>query len=269
GHRAVIDKLQQLSKHGFTSVVVCFDYDGSLLTDKKILTTAAEKKYLLDQNGPEVLISYKIDRSNKDIPVKRFIEEILVNKLGAKVIVAGSNNENIGMLRECAKEYGYMLEECDTVLSGGESVTADRIIAELAEGRLDKANEMLGHPYLFIGTVMHGKARGRTVGMPTANLSYEAYKQLPAHGVYGTLSDIDCKTVKGLTNIGKRPSDDNFDYISIEAFLLDFSEDIYDKTITLEIHVHIRGVIKFNNLEEVKRQVDGDIVSIRAFLEKY
>ena len=89
------------------------------------------------------------------------------------------------------------------------------------------------------------------------------------HGVYGTLSDIDGHIVKGLTNIGKRPSDDNFDYVSIETFLLDFAQDLYDKTITLEIHVHIRGVIKFNSLEEVKQQVDRDIVSIRAFLDQY
>ena len=80
---------------------------------------------------------------------------------------------------------------------------------------------------------------------------------------------IEGRIVKGLTNIGKRPSDDNFDYVSIEAFLLDFNADLYDKSISLEIHVHIRGVIKFNSLEEVKQQVDRDIVSIRTFLDRY
>ena len=269
GHRAVIDRLQNISKLGYTSVVVSFAFDESCATEKKILTTEEEKNYLLEKNGPEVMISYKKDSGEQAFSVKRLIGEFLVGKLGAKVIVAGSNYENIGILRECAVEFGYMLEECDTVYYGGEPITSDRISAALTEGRLDEAKEMLGHPYLFISMVMHGKARGRTVGMPTANLSYKPYKLLPVYGVYGTLSDIDGNVVKGLTNIGKRPSDDNYDYISIETFLLDFAQDIYDKTITLEIHVHIRGVIKFNGLEEVKQQVDKDIISIKTFLDKY
>ena len=127
---------------------------------------------------------------------------------------------------------------------------------------------MLGHPYLVMGEVMHGKALGRTVGMPTANIGYKMYKQLPAYGVYGTISDIEGKDVKGLTNIGKRPSVDSFDYATIEAFLLDFSGDLYGKIITLEVHVFIRGVVKFNGLDEVKAQVNKDTESIRAYLDK-
>jgi len=269
GHMAVIKRLEKAAESGLTSVVVSYAYDESLLQDKKILSTEEEKRYLLEKSGLQVMVSYPVGAAEKDRPLKAFVGEVLVGQLGVKVIVAGSNNENIALLREYAAEFGYTLEECETVLVDGEAVTADRIKAELAEGRLEQANALLGHPHLFIGTVMHGKARGRTVGMPTANLSYKPYKQLPVYGVYGTLSDIEGGIVKGLTNIGKRPSDDNYDYISIETFLLDFNQDLYDKTITLEIHVHIRGVIKFNNLEEVKQQVDKDIVSIRAFLDKY
>jgi len=269
GHRAVIDKLREVSVRGLTSVVLSFEYDEPLLEGKKILATEAEKRYLLEKNGPDVMVSYKVNAGNKDIPVIGFIGEVLIGRLGAKVIVSGSDSKYIGVLRECASIYGYTLVECETVLYESGPVTAGRITQEMEAGRLQKANEMLGHPYLIIGEVLHGKARGRTVGMPTANIGYPSYKQLPEHGVYGTLSDIGGKVVKGLTNIGRRPSDDNFDYVSVEAFLLDFSDDIYGKTITLEIHVHIRGVIKFNNLEEVKLQVNKDIVSIRAFLDKY
>jgi len=268
GHRAVIDRLRAISGRGLASVVVSFDYDESLLLDRTILNTEEEKRYLLAKNGPDVMVSYMVG-AGETVSVKRLIGEFLVGKLGAKVIVAGSNCEHIDTLRACAAEFGYVLEECDVVYSGGEPISSGGIMRALSEGRLDEANEMLGHPHLLIGMVMHGKARGRTVGMPTANLSYKPYKQLPVHGVYGTLSDIDGTIVKGLTNIGRRPSDDNFDYISVETFLLDFSQDLYDRAITLEIHVHIRGVIKFNSLEEVKQQVDKDIVTIRTFLEKY
>jgi len=104
--------------------------------------------------------------------------------------------------------------------------------------------------------------------MPTANLGFSEFKLLPAFGVYGTLSEIEGKNIKGLTNIGKRPSVDNYNYVTIETFLLDFSGDLYDKTISLEIHAYIRGVKKFNNLEEVKSQVNKDLESIRAYLNQ-
>lgn len=268
GHRAVIDKLLNISKNGFTSVVLSFDYDETLLNEKKFLSTEKEKQYLLSKNGPEVMVSYKVDEKSKDISSECFIKEVLVDKLGVTVVVVGKNYYNIKVLRECGEKYGFTIEECDTVFADDEAVTSDRIRKELQEGTLEKVNELLGHPYLLMGKVMHGKALGRTVGMPTANLGFSQYKQLPADGVFGTLSEIEGKNVKGLTNIGRRPSVDNYSYVTIETFLLDYSGDLYDKIITLEIHAYIRGVKKFNNLDEVKAQVNMDLESIRAYLDK-
>lgn len=267
GHLAVVERLKSDTKNGMTSVVVSFAPTEESLQDKKILSTEEEKQYLLAKQGLDVMLSYPV--GGEAVSLKQFVGDVLVRQLGAKVVVVGSNYEQLNELRAYAPEFGFTLDVCDAVLADGEPVSASRIIEALSEGRLEQATALLGHPYLIVGTVMHGKARGRLVGMPTANIGYKPYKQLPVHGVYGTLSDIDGHIVKGLTNIGKRPSDDNFDYVSIEAFLLDFAQDLYDKTITLEIHVHIRGVIKFNSLEEVKQQVDRDIVSIRTFLDKY
>ena len=267
GHRAVIDRLLAAAD-GLTSVLVSFAYDESLLGERKILSTEEEKKHLLAKNGPDALVSYKMNGQNKDVPVKDFIKEILVGKLGAKTIVAGKCDSNIGVLRSCADEFGYTLEEVEPVLAGGEPVCAKKIIQELAEGTLKQANDMLGHPYLLMGEVLHGKALGRTVGMPTANIGYKPNKQLPAFGVFGTISEIDGRKVKGLTNIGKRPSVDNFDYVTIEEFLLDFSGDLYGRILPLEVHAHIRGIVKFNNIEEVKQQVNKDVESIRSYFDQ-
>ena len=213
------------------------------------------------------MISYKVNQKGSQIDVENFVKEVLLDKLGAKVIVTGKEDKNIETLRKCSKAYGIKLEECETVKFDGESVTSENILKEVAEGSLEKAIGMMGHHYLITGQVMHGKALGRTVGMPTANIGYKSYKQLPACGVYGTLSTIDGVKVKGLTNIGKRPSVDSFDYITVEAFLLDFSGDLYGKILDLEVHVFIRGVMKFNGLDEVKAQVDKDIASIRDYLD--
>lgn len=268
GHRAVINKLLDTSKQGLTSVILSFHYDEALLNEKRILSTEEEKQYIFSKNGAEVMISYKIKEETKDVTIEHFIKEILVGKLGAKAIVVGEDNHNINILRECAKKYDYTLVECDTVLNDGEAVTSRRIAKALEDGNLKKANELLGAPYLLMGKVMHGKALGRTVGMPTANLGFSEVKQLPTFGVYGTLSEIDGKNVKGLTNIGRRPSVDSYNYVTIETFLLDYSGNLYDKTISLETHAYIRGVKKFNNLDEVKAQVNLDIESIRAYLDQ-
>jgi len=268
GHQAVIKKLLETSKQGLTSVILSLEYDESLLNGRKLLSTEEEKQHLLGGYGLEVMISYKVDHQNEYIPLEYFISQVLVGRLGAKAIIAGKCSSGIDVLRECQEKYGYVLVECDTVMADSEPVTAERIAEELSLCNLNKANELLGHPYLIIGKVMHGKALGRTVGMPTANIGFNQAKLLPSFGVYGTLSEIDGRGVKGLTNIGQRPSVDNYNYVTIETFLLDYSGDLYDKTITLEIHVYIRGVIKFKNLDEVKSQVNMDMESIRYYLDK-
>lgn len=264
GHKAVVDRLMEVSKKGFTPIVVSYDYDPAILGEKKILSTEFEKGELIGKLGPEVMLSYKVD---KELDIKSFVKEVLLEEMGAKVIVVGKDDCHINEMRQLSKELGFCLEECDTVLEDGQPITTERIAEEIGKGNIDKANKMLGHPYLIIGKVMHGKALGRTVGMPTANLGFGDNKLLPMDGVYGTLSEIDGRYVKGLTNIGKRPSVDNFNYITIETFLLDFSGDLYDKIIGLEIHAFIRGVKKFANLEEVKSQVNKDIKSIREYLD--
>ena len=115
---------------------------------------------------------------------------------------------------------------------------------------------------------MHGKALGRTVGMPTANLGVGERKLIPRHGVYATLSTIDDESYKGLTNIGLRPSVDNYGYVTIETFVLDFAKDIYGKKIRVEVQEFIREVQKFDNLEEVKKQVGKDLEFVKNHVKE-
>ena len=101
--------------------------------------------------------------------------------------------------------------------------------------------------------------------MPTINLSISANKKRPPEGVYATITHIDGKAYKGVTNIGRRPSVDTDDTVTIETFLFDFRRDIYGQKISLDIYTLIRDIIKFDGLEAVKRQVEKDIISARNF----
>lgn len=259
GHRAVINQVLQSSGQGLKSVILCFERQS----EGKVLSTKEEKQALLEAYHPDVLITCKTERREID---ETFIRDVLVSRLGAKTVVAGKENKNLPLLRACAEKYGYALQECETVRVNGEPVTSEGIAKDLSEGSLEAANEMLGHPYSLLGRVVHGKALGRTVGMPTANLGVSPQKLVPRHGVYATTTVIDGKSYKGMTNIGRRPSVDDFQYDTIETFLLDFSQDIYDREINLEVRLFVRDVLKLNSLAEVQRQVGKDIEYVRKHI---
>jgi len=113
--------------------------------------------------------------------------------------------------------------------------------------------------YIVKGTVVHGKALGRTVGKPTANLKAEEGAIIPPSGVYATIGIIDRKRHKAVTNVGTRPSVDNETRVTIETFFLELNEDLYGKEITLEFVGFIRPTIKFENLAQVSNQIQKDI----------
>lgn len=113
--------------------------------------------------------------------------------------------------------------------------------------------------YIIKGVVVHGKALGRTVGKPTANLKVEKDAVLPPGGVYATIGIIDGKRYKAVTNVGTRPSVDNENKVTIETFFLELNEDLYGKEIILEFLGFIRPTKKFENLEQVSAQIQKDI----------
>ena len=116
------------------------------------------------------------------------------------------------------------------------------------------------------GEVVHGKALGRTVGMPTANLKISE-GALPENGVYATRIIIDGQIYSSVTNIGSRPSVDDNEQVTVETYILDFDKDIYGKKVELELHQFLRPIRKFNSLEEVFTQVKKDVKEVKKYLD--
>lgn len=258
GHIEVAKKVVELGKEkGLTSVIVSRAKEG------QVLSTEEEKEYLFKGEGVEEVITY----SGDEIAEEEFIKDVLVGTLDAKVIVVGATNTNMEKVEEAAKACGVDLVVCDVVKEDGEAITTAQVKEAFDKSDFDQIYKLCGHPYIMIGKVEHGKALGRTVGMPTANLGVADYKLKPPSGVYATSVQIDDEVFKAMTNIGKRPSVDDFDYVTIEAFILDFARDIYGKKIILGVRQFVRGVQKFNNLEEVQQQVQKDIQKVREVLQ--
>lgn len=122
-------------------------------------------------------------------------------------------------------------------------------------------------PIILTGKIIHGKGLGRTVGMPTANLRFVDMDLLPEEGVYATRIFVNGGWFHSVTNIGRRPTVDSEESITVETYILDFDEDIYGETVELEVRKFLRPIQKFENLEEVHEQVKKDIEQVKNYLD--
>ena len=145
-------------------------------------------------------------------------------------------------------------------LHKGAPVSSTRIRDALAAGDIESATAMLGAPYALSGRVTHGRALGRSLGFPTANITPSA--TLPRHGVYKTEVTLDGERYSGLSNVGVRPTVGGKSGARVETYIKDFSGDIYDKTITVSFLSFLREEKRFSSIEELKEQIARDLQAL-------
>lgn len=274
GHEALLKELVRVARDaGIPSVVACL-IPGLNGGPRKRLNTIAECHAMIDRLGVDFVLMLPYNAKFAELDPVRFYEMVLRDQLGAQIIVAGDNvvfgrqrAGNEPLLKQLAERDAIDLITVPAVRRDDRPITSERIMAALRAGEIDDANAMLGHTHFYRGEIVLGNQLGRTVGMPTANMAVAPFLQLPQYGVYGTLIRVDGLWHKGLTNIGTRPSVDNYDYVTIETYILDFDEDLYGKSVELELHAFIRGIQKFDGIEAVKAQVGRDIERIRDRLD--
>lgn len=258
GHRLLLDRI--LAQKELHSTV--FTFDG-ILKDKQIYLET-EKRMLLERLGVEREVIFPFCEETKIMAPEVFIREILVKRMDAKLICVGEDFHfgrgrlgDVSMLSDGAEKYGYELCVFPKMKEAGEVISSTRIRRELADGRIETANGLLGEPYFVSGEVMHGNALGRTIGMPTANLLPEEQKLLPVYGVYATRVEVDGQTYAGVTNVGMKPTV-GADRVSVETTLLNFDGNLYGKRITVYFLYFLRPEQKFDSLEELKAQIERD-----------
>lgn len=267
GHGAVLARLP--GHAGQTPVLLSFAE-----TEAPVLCTEREKQYLLREHGIEKMVSVPFAEI-RALKAEEFARAILCGRLNAGSVVAGENvrfgSDGAGAqeLRVLGEKYGFAVDIVPVVRDDGEAVSADAVKRAVRVGDFAKTRRLLGHDYVMIGTVVHGKGNGRRHGMPTANLAVTENKLFPPYGVYAALCEVDGEFYGGLTNIGPRPSVDEDPTPTVETLLLDFSRDIYGKELALSLHEYIRGIIKFpDGLDAVRRQIDQDIGAVRDSLDQ-
>lgn len=275
GHKTLINYVNSMKNKGFTSVVFSFAlHPYNLFSDKeiKLIHTEVEKRIHLENMELDAMVSYPFTEDTASMRAKEFIKEILVDKMDAKIIAVGSdfrfgfNREgDVSLLKELAAQYGYELKVFEKVTFQDEIVSSSRIREEIEKANMELVTTLLGQPYSIIGTVLHGRKLGRTIGMPTTNLIPDKDKLLPPNGVYASKTIIDGKEYPGITNIGNKPTVGAEKEVGVETFIFDFDDDLYGRQIQVDIYKFKRNEQVFGSLEELKKQMNHDIAFAKAY----
>ena len=168
-------------------------------------------------------------------------------------------------LRRLSARHGFALDVRPALARGGEPVSSSRIRRLILLGQVRAAAQLLGRDYFFRSTVEHGVERGRLLGYPTANLKITPNKLLPANGVYAIRVLVDSSLHNGALNLGFRPTFGG-NTLTVEAFLLDFEGDLYDRLLTVSFVQRLRGEKRFASLPALQQQIARDVENAKRIL---
>ncbi len=279
GHQKIIEKLVfEAKKANKKSVLLTFFPHPRMVLQKdasiEMINTIGERAFLLEKTGLDYLIIHPFSKEFSRTSALEFVRDILVNQLNiSKLIIGydhhfGKNREgNIIQLTEYSHVYDFKVEEIPAQDIDDVSVSSTKIRRALHAGNLKTANNYLGYYFMLNGKVINGKQLGGKIGYPTANIDVvENYKLIPKTGVYVVKSLIDKKTVFGMMNIGNRPTVDG-NHQTIEVHFLDFNEDLYNKTLTIELIYFLRNEQKFDSVELLIHQLKKDKETTRNYIK--
>ncbi len=237
------------------------------------LMLEAERAAALEAEGIEILYELTFDRAFSLLSAEAFIEEVLDRGIGAAHLACGADfafghrrGGDVAMLRAAAEARGIGLSIVPHLDDAEGPISSSRIRRLLQDGYPERAAALLGRPHAIRGVVAHGDARGRTIGFPTANVALGRHLE-PARGVYAvTVRLADGRMVKGVANIGRRPTVAEGAISRLEAHLFDFSGGLYGQEITVSLHRFIRDERRFASFDELRAQIAADADEARRLL---
>ncbi len=281
GHQMIIKKLVDAATvlDAESLVLTFFPHPRMVLKQDhgiRLLNTLEEKQELLADLGLHNLVVQKFDLDFANLSAEDFVKQVLVDTFNISKIIIGYDHRfgknrtaDIHDLKRFGARYGFEVEEISAQEIDHVSISSTKIRTALEAGNIALANEFLGHEYYFSGRVIQGKKLGRTLGFPTANFEIsESYKMIPQNGIYVVESEIDGVNVKGMMSIGINPTFVDHPH-TVEVNYLDWSGDLYDKTLKVRILDRIRDEQKFNSLEALVEQLKMDEQATRAYFNRY
>jgi riboflavin kinase/FMN adenylyltransferase len=272
--------MEEAAKRGLPSAVVTFPIHPRKVLQKDyqpaLLCGYNEKTSRLDSTGRDYCICLDFTEEISELSANQFMKDILKDKFAINTLVIGydhrfghNREDGFSDYKRYGNEMGIEVIEAQ-VLPGLDHVSSSRIRRLLGEGYIRKAAKLLSYNYTISGKIIEGFKLGRTIGFPTANIQvWETYKVIPAFGVYAVYVHVDGNKYEGMLYIGKRPTLQNGDDISIEVNLFDFDGDLYNKDLTTEFLDYVRPDEKFSDIEALKNQIRKDKETTIKVIENY
>ena len=278
GHASIIKKAKEIAtKSSALCAVWSFSEPPKNFFAKEktpLLTTKEEKARIMERFGVDVFLSIPFDEHIASMSAEDFFYSILVGSMKAKHLVCGFNyrfgNNGKGdcaLLEKLCKENDMHLSVIPPVTENGITISSSEIRNSLSLGDAISAAAYLGRPYSLTAQIINGQHLGRTLGFPTVNQVFGKEKLIPKNGVYVSRIILN-ETIKyGITNIGVRPTVDG-NTLCAETNLFDFSGDLYEKTVTVELLEFMRAEQRFESLDQLKTQVNNDIKTAKEIITK-
>lgn len=259
---------QELLKR--STLVMTFNPHPQVVTNSyvnpvKLLSTLDEKQSLVPN-----LIVLNFSNEIANYTPRQFVKKILVDELSVDTVIVGydyafgkGRKGTVKDLISFGEEFGYRVEIVDKVTIDNEIVKSSYIRKLISAGNIARANQFLGRNYFVFGQVVSGKQLGRTIGFPTVNIMVSPGKLLPKLGVYYGRIRIDDNIYDCAVNIGFENKE-----ILLEAHIFDFSRDVYGKKVSIEFVSFIREEKAFSDFDQLKKQIEVDIVKIKEMISK-
>ena len=265
GHIELINKTKEINKN---FQIVTFDEIPKLYFDKSLkpLLDNKNKNNIFNDLKPTNLIYLKFDEINQ-LSSDEFLKYLDINLRTKKIVVGKDFKFGKNRSGDVDNIISYFGKDNVILLSDyiidNEKVSSTKIRNFLDTGNIQKANNFLGREYELSGLVVKGKKLGSKIGFPTANLQLNNDLYLPKFGVYEISCKVNGNLFKGILNIGITPTVLNSKKVKIEAHLFNFNENIYGKNIVIQLKKFIREEIKFNSVDDLIKQINIDISSIK------
>ncbi len=280
GHQALLDQvIKKADEINGTSVAMTFEphpLRALGISTPPLITRKDQKLELICQTGIEKVLCIPFNREFAKITAQAFIRDLLVNTIGMKAIIVGSDytfgkdrQGDVPMLIEYEKEYGYQTIVLDWITDNGndrERISSTRIRNIVMDGRVEEAEKHLGRHYQIRGKVIKGRQRGGSqLGFPTANIKLHD-ELCPKMGVYAVTVETDKGNFNGVANIGYSPTFDDHVF-TVEVHILDFAHDIYNTRIRVNFISRLRDEKKFSSITELSEQIQTDIDIAKGILK--
>jgi len=275
-HGALLNKAtQRAAELGATPAVLTFDAHPDMLVHEEqveLINSADGRADIISRYyGINDVIYVHFDNETMKTPWKDFIISV-IKELGGIHFVAGHDfrfgykgEGTSNLLKEYCTEHGIGCDIIEEMTLNGIRISSTYVRELIASGDMESAMAFLGHPHSLVDTVRYGYKLGRTLGSPTINMVFPDGVIIPPYGVYATKVQFDSREYFAVTNIGIRPTIAGDERVSVESFILDFSGNLYGRKVRVEFYKFLRPEIKFNTVNELKKQIQADADASRAY----